>query len=257
MAPRMNTNTESRSLPPPEPPGFQRVLVWDAPLRVFHWLMAACFAGACLTAGQEGWHNVHQTLGYTMGGLAFFRIAWGFAGSRYARFASFVRGPAAITACLRAMPRGWGKRHIGHSPVGAVSIIALLLLTLATAVSGWASGGNPAAHAWWKALHEGMALAMLVLMGLHIAGVIFGSWRAGENLARSMISGTKLGSPDEAIDSARYRAALLIAAAVVGFWTYQWTGASTTAASREQLREEARERPASITEARRAPGDND
>ncbi|MGK6311207.1 cytochrome b/b6 domain-containing protein [Variovorax sp. DT-64] len=252
----MNTNAESRSLPPPEPPGFQRVLVWDAPLRMFHWLMAACFAGTCLTAGQEGWRNVHQTLGYTMAGLVVFRIAWGFAGTRYARFANFVRGPAAVAACLRAMPRGWGKRHIGHSPAGAVSMVALLLLTLAAAASGWASGSNPA-HGWGKALHEGAALAMLVLASLHIAGVAFGSWRAGESLARSMISGTKLGAHGEAICSARYGVALLVAAAVVCFWGYQWTAASTVAASREELREQARERAAPITEARREPGDND
>lgn len=253
----MNTNAESRSLPSPEPPGFQRVLVWDAPVRVFHWLMAACFAGAYLTAGEEGWGDVHQTLGYTMGGLVVFRIAWGFAGTRYARFASFVRGPGAIAACLRGMPRGWGKRHIGHSPAGAVSIIALLLLTLAAAVSGWASGGNAAAHGWWQELHEGAAIAMLALVGLHIAGVAYDSWRAGENLARSMISGTKLGVPGEAIRSAWYSVALLMVAATAGFWGYQWAGAATVAASREQFRKEAREQPASTIEARREPGDND
>lgn len=253
----MNTNAESRSLQSPEPPGFQRVLVWDAPVRVFHWLMAACFAGAYLTGGQEGWGDVHQTLGYTMGGLVVFRIAWGFAGTRYARFASFVRGPRAIMACLQDMPRGWGKRYIGHSPAGAVSIVALLLFTLAAAVSGWASDGNAAAHAAWKEFHEGAALAMLALVGLHIAGVAFGSWRSGENLARSMISGTKLGAPDEAIRSAWYSVALLMVAATAGFWGYQWAGAATRAASREQLREEAREPPASTTQARRTPGDND
>ncbi|KWT82862.1 cytochrome B561 [Variovorax sp. WDL1] len=233
------------------------MLVWDAPLRVFHWLMAACFAGACLTAGREGWRDLHQTLGYTMGGLVVFRIAWGFAGTRYARFANFVRGPGEIAAYLRRMPRGWGRRHIGHSPAGAVAIIALLLLTLATAVSGWASGDKPTADGWWQEFHEGAALAMLALVGLHIAGIVFGSWRAGENLARSMISGTKLGVPSEAIRSACYSVALLMLAAAAGFWGYQWAGAATVAASREQLREEAREQPASTIEARREPGDND
>jgi cytochrome b len=192
-----------------------------------------------------------------MGGLVVFRIAWGFAGTRYARFANFVQGPRAVAACLRALPRGWGKRHIGHSPAGALSVIALLLLTLLAALSGWASGGSPAAHGGWKALHEGAALAMLALVGLHIAGVAFGSWRAGENLARTMISGTKLGAPGEAIRSAWYSVALLMAAAVAGFWGYQWTGAATVAASREQFREQSRESSASTTDARREPGDND
>jgi cytochrome b len=73
------------------------VLIWDAPVRVFHWLMALCFAGAYATAEGESWRLVHVTLGYTLAGLVAFRIVWGFIGTRHARFSSFVKGPQAVT----------------------------------------------------------------------------------------------------------------------------------------------------------------
>src|SRR6516162_5168079 len=91
----------------PEPAsGIRRVLVWDAPVRVFHWLMVFSFAGAYLTAESERWRLVHVTLGYTMVGLVAFRIVWGLVGTRYARFSNFVRGPAAIANYVRGLVRG-------------------------------------------------------------------------------------------------------------------------------------------------------
>lgn len=227
---------------------FQRVLVWDAPTRVFHWLMAACFVGAYWTAEQEGWRTVHVTLGYTMGGLVVFRIVWGFAGTRYARFANFVGGPKAVANCLREMSRGWGKRHIGHSPAGAISLIALLLLTLVVGASGWATHGSLTAD-WLNEFHEGAAYAMLAVVGLHIARVAFSGWRAGENPVLSMISGTKLGSTSEAIRSAWHSVALLMVAAVLGFWWHQWRSAAAAASLPEQ--------PAPAPEVRRASDGND
>ena len=62
-----------------------KILAWDAPVRVFHWLLVLCFAGAYITADSERWRLVHVSLGYTMGGLVAFRILWGLTGTRYAR----------------------------------------------------------------------------------------------------------------------------------------------------------------------------
>ena len=73
-------------------------------MRVFHWLMVLSFAGAYLTAESERWRLLHVTLGYTMAGLVGFRILWGLVGTRHARFASFVRGPAAVKRYLLAHP---------------------------------------------------------------------------------------------------------------------------------------------------------
>jgi cytochrome b len=83
-----------------------KIKVWDAPVRVFHWLLVLSFAGAYLSAEREHWRLLHITLGYSMGGLVAFRLLWGLIGSRYARFASFVRGPAAVLAYLRGLWQG-------------------------------------------------------------------------------------------------------------------------------------------------------
>ncbi len=79
------------------------MLVWDAPVRVFHWLLVLCFAGAWMTADSERLRLAHITLGYTMAALVGFRVIWGLVGTRYARFAGFVRGPRAAWAYLRSM----------------------------------------------------------------------------------------------------------------------------------------------------------
>jgi len=107
-----------------------KILVWDAPVRVFHWLMVLSFAGAYLTAESERWRLVHVSLGYTMGGLVAFRILWGLLGTRHARFASFVRGPAAVMRYGRALLNGTPEHHVGHNPAGAVAIVLLLLARL-------------------------------------------------------------------------------------------------------------------------------
>src|SRR6476619_3658006 len=79
------------------------ILVWDAPVRVFHWLMVLAFAGAYLSAESERWRLLHVTLGYTMAGLVAFRIVWGLVGTRHARFSRFVRGPAAVAGYVRGL----------------------------------------------------------------------------------------------------------------------------------------------------------
>src|SRR5664279_4256436 len=104
-----------------------KIMVWDAPLRVFHWLMALSFAGAYVTAESEHWLLVHLTLGYTLGGLVAFRILWGLMGTRYARFGSFIRGPSAVLRYGSTLLNGKPEHHVGHNPAGAVAIVLLLL----------------------------------------------------------------------------------------------------------------------------------
>ena len=80
-----------------------RTLVWDLPTRVFHWLMVICFAIAYFTASDDRLAMIHATAGFTILGLLLFRLLWGFAGSRYARFSSFVQGPRKIIYYLRCL----------------------------------------------------------------------------------------------------------------------------------------------------------
>ncbi len=202
----------------------QKTLVWDAPVRVFHWLMVLCFAGAYLTAESERWRLVHVTLGYTLGGLVVFRIMWGLVGTRYARFASFVRGPGAVLRYGRSMLTTQPEHHIGHNPVGAVAIVLIMLTSLSVVVSGWASY-NDYGGEWVSGLHETSANLMLGIIGVHIAGVVLASWMHHENLVRAMVNGKKEAAPADAIRSAWWPLAVLIVLAVLVFWGLQWQSA--------------------------------
>lgn len=219
----------------PTRPG--EVLVWDAALRVFHWLMVVCFAGAWLTAESERWRLVHVTLGYTMAGLLGFRVFWGLVGPLHARFASFVRRPSAAARYVRAALRGRPEHHTGHNPAGALAIMALLVLTFAVAATGWANF-NDLGGPWLEEVHEAAASLMLAVVGVHLAGVVVGSWLHRENLVRAMVTGRKLGTPQEATRSAWRSVAALLLAGVLGFWVLQWQtgpeagGALSEAASR-------------------------
>jgi cytochrome b len=204
------------------------VLVWDAPVRVFHWLMVLSFAGAYITSEGERWRLVHVTLGYTMAGLVAFRILWGLVGTRYARFANFVRGPAAVLRYLGAILRGKPEHHLGHNPAGAAAILALLGMALVITASGWATY-NEVGGKWIEDFHEIAANLMLAVIGAHIAGVVLASWQHRENLVGAMITGRKAGYPGDGVRSAWRTVAALMLVVVAGFWWLQWQAAPTAA----------------------------
>lgn len=197
------------------------VLVWDAPLRVFHWLLAASFAGAWLTAESDRLHVVHLTLGYTVAGLVAFRVLWGLVGTRHARFASFVRGPRAVLGYLRSLVGGRPEHHAGHNPAGALAIVALLLLATALTATGWGAhtgfGGRGVSE-----LHEGIATAMLALVGVHVAAVAISSWLHRENLVRAMVTGRKAADRRDGIRRTWRGLAAAMLVTVLGFWWLQW-----------------------------------
>lgn len=205
-----------------------KILVWDAPVRVFHWLMALSFAGAYLTAESERWRLVHVSLGYTLGGLVAFRVLWGVLGTRHARFAGFVRGPSAVMRYLSSIMRGRPEHHVGHNPAGALAIVLLLLLGAATVASGWANYNDLGGH-WLEDLHEAVASFMLAVVGVHVAGIVLASWLHRENLVRAMLTGRKEGAPNDGIRWAWRPLALLLLAAVLGFWWLQWQSAPSAA----------------------------
>jgi len=197
------------------------ILVWDAPVRVFHWLMVLCFAGAFITSESERWQLVHISLGYTMAGLIAFRVLWGLVGTRYARFAQFVRGPQAVLRYVGALHSKTPPHHVGHNPAGALAIVLLLLAGTVLTLSGWAHyneyGGN-----WVEEVHEVLGNGMLLLIGVHIAGVVVSSRLHRENLVRAMFTGSKAGAPSEGIGHSFAWLAAVLVALVLGFWWFQW-----------------------------------
>ncbi len=204
---------------PSEP---RTILVWDLPVRVFHWLLVFSFAGAFLTAESERWAVVHVTLGYTVAALVVFRLIWGLVGTRTARFTSFVRGPAAVWSYLKGLLSGTPAHHTGHNPAGAVAIVALLALAAVVTASGWLQFQDLGPR-WLEDLHEAAANLMLLLVGVHVVAVVASGWLHRENLVRAMFSGRKAGPADQGIRRAWRPLGVLLLAGVLGFWAWEWT----------------------------------
>ena len=229
----MTTTSASRVDEGPAPPALAtpaRTLVWDVPVRVFHWLMVACFAGAWLTAESERWRLVHVSLGYGLAALVVFRLLWGLIGTRHARFASFVRGPSAVVRYLKSLTGPRPEHHTGHNPAGGWAIVALLGLAAVVVSTGWANyqdlGGE-----WLEEIHEGAANAMMAVVGLHIGGVIVSSWLHRENLVRAMVTGRKQAAASEGIASPWRSVAALLIAIVVGVMAWSWSSQPAPSAS--------------------------
>jgi len=195
----------------------ERVLVWDLPLRIFHWVLAASFAGAFLTADSERLRDLHVSFGYTLAGAIAFRLVWGVVGTRHARFSALRFGPRAIAGYLLSLLRRRPERHPGHTPIAALMIPLLLGLGAVVAASGWATYAELGGE-WLEELHEGAAVTMLVVVAGHVAGVLALSLLQRENLVLPLLSGRRAGAPGSGIDGSRPLVALLLLAALAGWW---------------------------------------
>jgi cytochrome b len=183
-------------------------LVWDVPTRLFHWLVVALVAAAWITgeAVEEGsagarWHFIG---GYVLAGALVFRLGWGFIGGAYARFASFIRSPAAVAGYSRQLVRGSPPSSVGHNPLGGWMVVLLLAVLALMVVSGLFAGEpgesmGPLAQSapWldgeaWAELHEGAFNVLLALVGLHVIGVIVDRILTGDRLIKAMITGRKV-----------------------------------------------------------------
>ena len=216
----------------------KRILIWDLPTRLFHWLLVTCFTGAWLTSTSDRWLSIHIFLGYLMLGLVLFRLVWGFTGGHYARFESFVRSPMAALRYQQDLAAKRDAAYLGHNPAASLAIIAMLALGLAVALTGiFTQGGEEGqgaltgllsigAAAWLKQAHEVLAMLMLVVVSGHLSGVALGSWLHGENLPLTMITGSKL-APDDALASRPFNGtaavmSLAVAAFGILWFFYAW-----------------------------------
>jgi cytochrome b len=200
-----------------------RILVWDLPTRAFHWLFALSFIAAYLTS-EDAWLTYHVTFGYAVLGLVAFRLLWGLAGTRYARFSSFAYRPARALAYLRSLVERRPERHVGHNPAGSWAIYLLLALGGITATLGFLTLNGPQSWKWMKDVHQIMGNVMLGVACAHVAGVIAGSLAHRENLARSMVDGYKEGAPGEGIRTSAWVVGVVLLALVAGFWAAAWRG---------------------------------
>lgn len=209
------------------------VRVWDLPTRLFHAVLALAVAGAVVTAKIGGdamaWHF---RCGYTVLALLAFRLAWGLVGGRWSRFAAFVRGPGTVWRFVRGRARPGELPPAGHSPLGALSVLALLAVLAAQVATGLVADdeifttgplnrfvdGDTASRA--TAWHQGVGqYAVLALVGLHLAAIAVYRLR-GADLVRPMVRGDAWlapGVPASRDDAwSRALAAALAAAATAG-----------------------------------------
>jgi cytochrome b len=195
-----------------------RILVWDIPTRVFHWLLAGSFIGAFVTAESEMFRDVHVALGYLLLALIGFRILWGIVGTRYARFSAFAFGPSKVLTYLKSLLTGSPQHYLGHNPAGSWVIYALLLLGVLAGATGYATY-NEIGGEWFEELHEAFANSMLALVGVHVAGVVVSSLLHRENLVKSMINGYKQGDAHQGVRGAYWLLGAGLLAGTVVLWS--------------------------------------
>lgn len=181
-----------------------KIKVWDPLVRIFHWGLVLAFFIAYIT--EEEFLLLHIWAGYTVLALVVLRLIWGFIGSHYARFSTFVFTPKVVFAYLKDTLALRAKRFIGHNPAGGAMILMLLVSLILTSFSGLAvyalehQAGPLApwlAHSsevWEEALeevHEFFANFTVLLVFFHVLGVLIESFLHGENLIRAMWTGYK------------------------------------------------------------------
>lgn len=167
-----------------------RILVWDPAVRAGHWLLLASIVVAWMT--RTGSHEWHEIAGYAALAVVAFRILWGWTGTANARFADFVVRPAIALGYARAMLKRCEPRHLGHNPLGGWMIVALLLTVALVSGTGWLyTTDRYWGVEWVEILHSRLADLLWILVALHIAGVLYASWRHRENLAAAMVHGRK------------------------------------------------------------------
>lgn len=164
--------------------------MWDWPVRVLHWTQAFVLTLAWWTGSQIG--PVHEYLGYGAGVLLAARIAWGFAGTRHARFAAFVASAARTRDYARRVLSARAARHLGHNPLGAWMILWLLGCIAALVLTGWLYTTDWLwGYGWLANLHAALGWLLLGSVGVHVAGVIVMGIAHRENLVAAMLTGRK------------------------------------------------------------------
>jgi cytochrome b len=166
------------------------VPVWDPLVRVMHWCLVATVLLSWIT--KEGGGKWHEWLGYAASAIVVVRVAWGVIGSRYARFSHFVRRPRVTLHYGARVLHGTAPRHIGHNPLGGWMTVALLIAVGLTGLTGWLyTTPQYWGVEWMEDTHNAMAIAVLLLAAMHVAGVIATSLTHRENLVAAMIHGRK------------------------------------------------------------------
>ncbi len=185
----------------------EKVKVWDAFVRIFHWSVVTLFFCNYLLSDRgmpfERGNTLHIYAGYVVIGFVLARLVWGFIGSPNARFKNFIPTFSEFKTYMQAMLRGEHPYHEGHNPAGAVMIVCLLSGLLLTGLTGWLASLSDVFDGWqasvaaatdfvdWGGVHEFFANLTMLGAGIHITAVVLVSHMTKENLVHAMLSGYK------------------------------------------------------------------
>lgn len=205
-------------------------LVWDIPVRLFHWLLVLCLLGQWVTAEVlEDAMDLHFYIGYFTLGLIIFRLIWGFVGTKYARFTSFIAGPKMMLAYLRSIIFKQPTLSIGHNPVGGLLLPAVIILVGLQAISGlftsddivysgpYAASANADLQQWMQWLHHNIFNVLLAIIAIHLIAIFWYLIFLKHNLIKPMLDGKKAVSLKDGITHSQLLKAILIVCLVAVF----------------------------------------
>ncbi len=201
-----------------------KILIWDLPVRFFHWLLVIGFFSASLIAfgfdDENIYFPMHAILGLIIVFMVILRIIYGFIGTTYARFNSFLFHPKEVFLYFKGIISGSNKSYSGHNPGSSYAIFIMLLLLIGLAITGISLAlGNET----FEDLHELFANSMLVIVSLHILGVILHIVINRQNIIASMIHGKKESGSGTGIDSSKPISLIIFLVLLVSFTFYLLT----------------------------------
>jgi cytochrome b len=193
-----------------------KILVWDVPSRLFHWGFAISLTLALglgfLLDDDHPLFQLHMLCGIVALFLLVVRIGMGLVGSRYSRFANFPVKPRQVLEYISSAVFSKTKLYAGNNPGSAMAAVLMFLLVPALFISGIGFGGEVV-----RELHETLAWGLAVVIGLHLAGLGWHTFRHGENISLAMVTGRKTGEQADEIASAHWLWGA-VTAIMVGWW---------------------------------------
>ena len=195
-------------------------LIWDLPVRIFHWAFAITILSSWFTAEQGSEYiELHMQLGYVALGLILFRILWGIVGPKHARFSNFIPSPRSLLAYLKDIKKD--KTTPGHNPLGALMVVLMIVLISAQAISGlfinddvfssgpyYGSVGKDIEKIM-SFIHHNAFNFMIGAIFLHLLAIFF-YWRVKkQNLVVPMITGKKTDKHANASDAIPHSSIIL------------------------------------------------